>query len=72
MKNAFLPVITVSAWSAARVIGGTVITERVFLVPGMGAFLLDSIYHRDLPAIRAVVLLVALFVMIINLMVDLV
>lgn len=72
MKNAFLPVITVSAWSAARVIGGTVITERVFLVPGMGALLLDSIYHRDLPVIRAVVLLVALVVMIINLMVDLV
>lgn len=72
LRNALLPVITVSAWSFARLVGGTIITERVFLIPGIGSLLVDSIYRRDLPVIRGIVLLVALAVLIINLLVDLV
>lgn len=69
--NALLPVITVSGWTFARLIGGTVITETVFLVPGLGSLLIDSISRRDLPVLKAIVLLIALIVLSVNLIVDL-
>ena len=49
LKNACLPVITVSGWQLARLMGGTVIIESIFLVPGMGRLLVESIFQRDYP-----------------------
>lgn len=72
MKNALLPVATVSGWSFGRLMGGTVITEAVFLVPGMGSLLLDGLSRRDFPLVQAIVLLVAVVVLVVNLAVDLV
>src|SRR5262245_11720714 len=72
LRNAFLPIITVSGWSLARLLGGTIIIERIFLVPGMGTLLLDSITARDYTLIQAIVLVYAVVVLLVNLAVDLV
>ena len=71
LRNAFLPIVTVSGWSLARLLGGTIIIERIFLVPGMGTLLLDSISGRDYTLIQAIVLVYAVVVLLVNLAVDL-
>jgi peptide/nickel transport system permease protein len=71
LKNAALPIITVSAWSLARLLGGTIIIEKIFLVPGMGTLLLDAITARDYTLIQAIVLVYAIVVLTANLLVDL-
>jgi peptide/nickel transport system permease protein len=71
LKNAALPIITVSAWSLARLLGGTIIIEKIFLVPGMGTLLLDAITARDYTLIQAIVLVYAVVVLTANLLVDL-
>ncbi len=71
LKNAFLPVLTVSGWRFASLLGGIVIIERVFNLPGMGQLLITGLEHRDLPVIQSLILLPALAVMVVNLTVDL-
>jgi peptide/nickel transport system permease protein len=70
LRNAFLPIITVSGWSLARLLGGTIIIERIFLVPGMGTLLLDAITARDYTLVQAIVLVYAVVVLVVNLGVD--
>src|SRR4029453_5640547 len=70
LRNAFLPIITVSGWSLARLLGGTIIIERIFLVPGMGALLRDAITARDYTRVQAIVLVYAVVVLVVNLGVD--
>ena len=71
LKNAFLPVITISGWQIGRLIAGTVVIETIFLVPGMGRLLIDSIFHRDYTMIQSIVMVIAFLVLAINLVVDL-
>ena len=71
LKNASLPVLTISGWQVGRLVAGTVVIEKIFLVPGMGKLLIDSIFARDFTMIQAIVLVVAVLVMLINLFVDL-
>lgn len=71
LKNAALPIITVSAWSLARLLGGTIIIEKIFLIPGMGTLLLDAITARDYTLIQAIVTVYAIIVLTANLIVDL-
>src|SRR5262245_48850926 len=71
LKNALLPVLTVSGYQFARLLGGVIIVESIFVVPGMGTLLIDSIVHRDFIVIQAVVLLIALVVLSLNLLIDL-
>ncbi len=70
LKNAMLPVITVIGWQFGRVLSGTVIIETIFVVPGMGGLLINSILHRDFTMIQGLVVLVTLMVMSVNLVVD--
>ena len=71
LKNAFLPVLTISGWQIGRLIAGTVVIETIFLVPGMGRLLIDSIFHRDYTMIQSIVMVIAFLVLAINLIVDL-
>ncbi len=71
LKNAFLPVITISGWQIGRLIAGTVVIETIFVVPGMGRLLIDSIFHRDYTMIQSIVMVIAFLVLAINLVVDL-
>jgi peptide/nickel transport system permease protein len=71
LKNAFLPVLTISGWQFGRLIAGTVLIETIFLVPGMGKLLIDSIFHRDYIMIQAIVMVVTVVVLVLNLVIDL-
>ena len=71
LKNAFLPVLTISGWQLGRLIAGTVLIETIFLVPGMGKLLIDSIFHRDYIMIQAIVMVVTMVVLVLNLVIDL-
>lgn len=71
LKNALLPVVTSFGISLGHLLGGTVIVETIFTWPGVGKFVVDSIFNRDYPVIQGYVLLMALIFVLVNLMVDL-
>jgi peptide/nickel transport system permease protein len=71
LKNALLPVVTISGYQFGRLLGGVIIVESIFVVPGMGTLLIDSIVHRDFIVLQAIVLLISAVVLILNLMIDL-
>jgi peptide/nickel transport system permease protein len=72
LRNAFLPIITFAGWSFGTFLAGAVIVETIFLLPGMGMLLLDSIRHRDYPVIQAEIFCVAAMVLLLNLIIDLI
>ena len=69
--NAFIPVITVIGITIALSLGGSVIIERIFSLPGMGNFLVEGMNQRDYPVVQSLVLFFSMWVVIINLIVDL-
>ncbi|MDW8047788.1 MAG: ABC transporter permease [Chloroflexota bacterium] len=71
LRNAVIPVITAIGLQIPVIIGGTVILERIFSIPGMGSYLLTSLSLRDYPVVQAIVLLSATVVLVTNLVVDL-
>ncbi len=71
IKNAFIPVITVLGMGIGMLIGGAVIIEQIFNLPGMGMLMLQALNQRDYPLVSAVTLFLAIFVMLMNLVVDL-
>ena len=71
LKNAFIPVLTVIGVQVGYLLGGAVIVESIFSLPGMGRFLLDSINNRDYSIVQGGVLLIALIFSLVNLSVDL-
>lgn len=71
-RNAAIPVVTVVGLSVANLLGGSVIIESIFNLPGLGRLMLDAIREREFMTIQSVVLLVGVFVMLVNLAVDLV
>jgi peptide/nickel transport system permease protein len=71
LRNALIPVVTLVGLQAPILIGGAVIVEQIFVIPGMGLLLLDSISQRDYPIITGVSLVIGFSVMLINLAVDL-
>lgn len=71
LRNALIPVVTLVGLQAPLLIGGAVIIEQIFVIPGMGLLLLEAVNRRDYPVITGVFLVVGLSVMLINLIVDL-
>lgn len=72
LRNALLPVITIVGIELLVLFGGLVVVETVFTIPGVGRFLVDAITHRDYPSIQALVFVFAVFVVVVNLLVDVV
>lgn len=70
LRNALVPVITVLGIQFGYLLGGTVVVEEIFAIPGMGRLVLYAIYQRDYPVVQAVVLLSALTFVLMNLVVD--
>ena len=70
LRNALIPVITVIGFQAGYLLGGTVVIEEVFALPGMGRLALNAIGQRDYPVIQGVVLLIAGLFVLTNLAVD--
>ena len=71
LRNALIPVVTLIGLQAPLLIGGAVIIEQIFVIPGMGLLLLEAVQQRDYPVITGVFLMVGVAVMLINLVVDL-
>jgi peptide/nickel transport system permease protein len=71
LRNAMIPVVTLIGLQAPLLIGGAVIIEQIFVIPGMGLMLLEAVNQRDYPVITGVFLVVGIAVMLINLVVDL-
>lgn len=71
LRNAFLPTLTVIGLQFGYLIGGVVVVEEVFTLPGAGRLVLNAIYERDYPVLQGGVLLIALTFMVVNLVVDL-
>jgi len=70
LRNAAIPVITVTSVQLAALIIGAVVIERVFVIPGLGSFLLDSVGNRDMIAVQSVVMVLVGITLLINLLVD--
>ena len=70
LRNAVLPVITILGIQLAQIVGGTVIIETIFGLPGMGRFLVDAILQRDYPVVQGVNLVIATVIVLSNLTVD--
>lgn len=72
LKNAAVPIVTVIGIGMALLIGGAVVTESVFAIPGLGRLTIDAILRRDYPVIQGIVLLFSFVYVLVNLVVDLV
>ena len=71
VKNALIPVVTIVGLQLPVIVGGTVIIEQIFSLPGMGRLILDAIMRRDHPLVSGSLLIIAIGLMLINLIVDL-
>jgi peptide/nickel transport system permease protein len=71
LRNALVPVVTVVGLQAGALLGGAIITETIFALPGVGRLLVDAIFQRDFPVVQGVVLFLALNFLLVNLLVDL-
>jgi len=70
LRNAIIPVVTVIGMSFANLMGGAVVTESIFNIPGVGRLLIKSVFTRDYPVIEGVVLYIAIAWTLVNLIVD--
>jgi peptide/nickel transport system permease protein len=70
LKNAAVPIVTVIGIGIALLIGGSIVTESVFAIPGLGRLTIDAILRRDYPVIQGIVLLFSFLYVLVNLMVD--
>jgi len=71
LKNALIPIVTVAGLQVGILLGGTVVVEEVFTLPGIGRLVLWSIYQRDYPLTQSTILFIAVLFMAVNLAVDL-
>jgi peptide/nickel transport system permease protein len=72
LKNAAVPIVTVIGIGVALLIGGAVVTESVFAIPGLGRLTIDAIVRRDYPLIQGIVLMFSFVYVLVNLAVDLI
>ncbi len=71
LRNAAVPVVTIIGVSAALLLGGVVVTETVFAIPGLGQLTVDAVLNRDFPVLQGIVLFFAVAYVLVNLLVDL-
>ncbi|MPM16942.1 Glutathione transport system permease protein GsiC [bioreactor metagenome] len=71
LRNALIPIITVIGVQFATALGGAVVNEQVFAIPGLGKLMVDSIKSRDFPVVQGGVLIIALMFSVLNLLIDL-
>ena len=72
LKNAMIPVVTLFGIQAGTIVGGAVIIENIFNLPGMGRLVIDAISRRDYPLVQGVVMAFGTFILMVNLVTDLV
>ncbi|HNR79626.1 MAG TPA: ABC transporter permease [Mesotoga infera] len=72
LKNALIPVITVLGMITANILGGSIVIEQVFTLPGVGRLLINAISVRDLPLVQGMVLYISLVIVVTNFLIDIV
>lgn len=72
LRNALIPVVTVTGLQVGLLFAGAILTETIFSWPGVGKWLVDAVYRRDYPSVQGGVLLIATMVMLVNLSVDMI
>jgi peptide/nickel transport system permease protein len=70
LKNAAVPIVTVIGLGVALLIGGVVVTESVFNIPGLGRLVVDAILKRDYPIIQGLILFFSFVYIVLNLLID--
>ncbi|MDR7419691.1 MAG: ABC transporter permease [Armatimonadota bacterium] len=70
LRNALIPVVTVAGLEFGRMLGGAILTETVFSLPGLGSFMITAIAKRDYPVVQGIVLWLAIVFVVINMLVD--
>ena len=72
LRNALVPVVTVIGLQIGALLGGAVVTETVFSLPGLGRMVVEGIFARDFPVIQGAVIFIVLCVLLVNLATDLI
>ena len=70
VRNALTPIITVTGLQLASLLGGSILIETIFTIPGMGQYLFDAVSSRNYPVVQAIVLVAATIVLLVNVLVD--
>jgi peptide/nickel transport system permease protein len=70
LKNSLIPVITLAGIGVGTILGGSVLVETVFAIPGMGRLLVTSIFGQDYVVVQSITLIIAVAVLLVNLLVD--
>jgi peptide/nickel transport system permease protein len=70
LKNSLIPVITLAGMSLSHIIGGSVIIETVFNIPGMGRYAVNAVFAHDYPVVQGFIIVIAITVLLVNLIVD--
>jgi len=70
LRNAAIPTVSIIGVNLGYLVGGSIVIEKVFAIPGLGSLMLNAIFTRDFPTIQAVTLFVALFVVIVGILTD--
>ena len=70
LRNALVPIVTLLGMSVGGLIGGTVLIEQLFVIPGVGSMMMTAILNKDFMVVQNVVFIIAVFVMVCNLLVD--
>ena len=72
LRNAIIPTISILGVNLGYLVGGSIVIEKVFALPGLGSLMLNAIYSRDFPTIQGVTLFVALFVVVVGILTDII
>lgn len=70
LKNAAIPVVTVLGLQFGALVGGAIVIERIFGLPGLGTLAIDSVLNQDFPVVQGLVLMITLFVLLVSFLVD--
>ena len=71
LRNAFIPILTVVGLALALLLGGVIVTETVFALPGVGNLVVSAVLRRDYPVIQGALLVIAAIYVLVNLAIDL-
>jgi peptide/nickel transport system permease protein len=72
LRNAAIPTVSIVGVNLGYLVGGSLVIEKVFAIPGLGSLMINAIFSRDFPTIQAVALVVALFVVLVGIGTDVV
>ena len=70
LRNGLIPIVTILGLQMGTLMGGAVVTEQIFVVPGFGRLIVEAVFTRDYPLVQGVVLITASAYVLINLLVD--